>query len=141
MESLSLPDGVVVTPLKRIYHPKGNIFHALKCSEKEYMGFGEAYFTTIHPGDIKGWKKHLNMTMNLVVPLGQVIFYLHDEHVGLTTQVVLGESHYARLTVPTGIWMAFQGEKEINLILNIASIEHDPYEAVSAELNSFPFIG
>lgn len=37
-------EGVLITPLKKIYHPKGDIFHALKNMEVGYEGFGEAYF-------------------------------------------------------------------------------------------------
>ena len=38
--------------------------------------------------------------------------------------------HYQRLTVPPGIWVAFSGEGPgENIVLNIASIPHDPVEA------------
>ena len=35
-------DGVILTPLKQIYHPKGDIFHAMKASDIGFIGFGEA---------------------------------------------------------------------------------------------------
>ena len=46
-------DGVILTPLKQIYHPKGDIFHAMKKSDIGFDGFGEAYFSTINQNDIK----------------------------------------------------------------------------------------
>ena len=47
-------DGILLTPLKVIHHPKGDIYHALKASSPGYQGFGEAYFSIIKKGDIKG---------------------------------------------------------------------------------------
>lgn len=130
---------VELTPLKRICHPKGDIYHALKAQEANFTGFGEAYFTTIKSGETKGWKKHLQMTMNLVVPVGMVRFYLHDEETRNTLSFELGEHNYQRLTVGPGMWMAFRGiGDELNLVLNLASIPHDPEESVNLPLEAFP---
>ena len=38
---------VVLTPLKIIENPAGNILHAMKASDQGYAGFGEAYFSTV----------------------------------------------------------------------------------------------
>jgi len=62
------------SPLKKVTHPRGDIFHGLKKSDIGYSGFGEAYLTTIHFGEIKGWKKHKLMHMNLIVALGMYVF-------------------------------------------------------------------
>ena len=125
--------------LGRIEHPKGDIFHGMKASDYGYAGFGEAYFTTIIGGEIKGWKKHCEMTMNILVPIGSVRFYIHDEEANKTGAFDLGVSNYCRLTVPSGYWVAFQGMTDsTNLILNIANIEHNPKEAVNAALGTFP---
>ena len=48
-------EGVLLTPLKQIYHPKGNVFHGMKKSDPGFSGFGEAYFSTINFGDTKIW--------------------------------------------------------------------------------------
>ena len=128
----------LLTPLKQIFHPKGDVYHALKATDAGYAGFGEAYFTTVIEGEIKGWKKHLRMQMNLVVPVGQVCFYVHDENTGLTTPYLLGAGHYARLTVPPGYWVAFRGMSAgTNLVCNLASIAHDPLEAVNMALETY----
>lgn len=29
-------DGVILTPLKQIYHPKGDVFHGMKKSDEGY---------------------------------------------------------------------------------------------------------
>jgi len=36
--------GVILTPLEKITHSKGNIFHAMKKSDEDFSGFGEVYF-------------------------------------------------------------------------------------------------
>ena len=71
-------DGVTLTPLKKIGHPKGDIFHAMKASDEGFSGFGEAYFSTINKFEIKGWKKHTKMILNLVVPIGEIKFVVYD---------------------------------------------------------------
>jgi dTDP-4-dehydrorhamnose 3,5-epimerase len=141
----SLIDGVLITPQRRILHPNGDILHALKASGAGYAGFGEAYFSIVHPGAIKGWKRHRRVTLNLVVPVGEIRFVLHDDRLGSPTQrgfseVILGGENHARLTVPPGVWMAFQGRGEVqNLLLNIIDEEHDPAEAENIALGSFEY--
>ena len=133
---------VVLTPLKIIENPAGNILHAMKASDQGYAGFGEAYFSIVNNGVVKGWKKHTKMTLNLVVPQGAILFVLFDgrqenETYGEIMEIELSPKNYHRLTVPPGIWMAFSGRSEgTNLLLNIASIQHDPAEAENLPLRN-----
>ena len=132
-------DGITLTPLKQILHPKGDIFHAMKASDNGFSGFGEAYITTIIKGEIKGWKMHTMMTMNIVVPLGMVRFYIYDEVKNNTVTYEIGVMNYQRLTIPSGYWVAFEGLiSEQNLVLNIANIEHDPSESNNVPLETYP---
>lgn len=130
-------DGVILTPLKKIHHPKGDVFHAMKKSDVGFDGFGEAYFSTIHQGDIKGWKKHTIMTLNLVVPIGEIEFIVYNEKEFFT--VKLSSKNYQRLTVQSGLWMAFRGIGEYNMLLNLASLEHDPNEARTIALDDIAY--
>ncbi len=77
-------DGVILTPLKKITHSKGDILHAMKKSEKEFSGFGEAYFSSVYQGKIKGWKKHNKMTLNIIVVKGEIEFVVYDNKSFLT---------------------------------------------------------
>lgn len=142
MESgLNVFKGVSITPLKKINHPKGDIFHALKSIDESFKGFGEAYCTTIHFGDLKGWKKHHRMLMNLVVPAGEVGFYFYNELSRQSFFIKVGLNNYVRLTVEPGLWMAFRGIGEgLNLILNIANIPHDPSESINVDIDRFPLL-
>jgi len=128
MGSVTLSD-IGVTPLQRIAVIGGDVLHALKSTDSDFHGFGEAYFSTIATGAIKGWKRHLQMTMNLVVPVGMVRFVFLDQGTGESREEIIGTNRYMRLTVPPGIWFGFQGVGEHeSLVLNISSIPHDPDE-------------
>ena len=132
-------DGVILTPLKQIYHPKGDIFHAMKKSDIGFDGFGEAYFSTINQNDIKGWKKHTKMTLNIVVPVGNIEFVVYDENSKEFFSTKLSHNNYQRLTVKAGLWMAFKGLDKYNMLLNLASIEHDQNEAINIGIEEIKY--
>ena len=137
--------GLILTPLKQIHHPKGDILHGLKKSDAEYSSFGEAYFSTINNGEIKGWNKHKMMILNLIVPFGEVTFVICDKREssrskGKFFKVTLSQTNYKRLTVPPRLWIAFRGNGiNTNLILNIANMEHDPNEIEKINLDKIPY--
>lgn len=132
MDALQLNCGAIIYPSKVIPNPKGNVLHGIKRNEAGFVDFGEAYFSMITFGEIKGWKKHLRMSMNLLVPVGSIRFHLQAEGMSVVERVVLGEVDYRRLFVPPGVWMAFEGVgPTTNLLMNVASIEHDPTESVA----------
>ena len=127
-------EGLILTPLNRIHNANGDILHGIKRSEAEFSSFGEAYFSMIKNGSIKGWNKHKVMTLNLIVAIGEVSFVVYDDREESNTngsfyKIELSQINYKRLTVPPGLWLAFKGKgNQSNLILNIASIEHDSEE-------------
>lgn len=131
-------DGVTLTPLKIIEHEKGNILHALKCSEATFSQFGEAYFSSVNPGEIKGWKQHTKAQLNLIVPQGKVRFVIHN---GVEfEQIDLSLRNYCRLTVEPGLWVAFAClGSESNLILNLCSLSHEPSEAINKPLDEIQY--
>ena len=59
---------------------------ALTAEEADFKGLGEAYFSRVNPGCIRGWKRHNEMTVNVVVPSGHVRFVVaHDSEPGSQT--------------------------------------------------------
>ncbi len=130
-------DGITLTPLQKISHPKGDIFHAMKASDNGFFGFGEAYFSTISKGEIKGWKKHTKMTLNLVVPVGKIEFVVYDGSEFFS--VKLSKQNYQRLTIKPNLWFAFKGLSNENVLLNLANIEHTPTESENTELHNFNY--
>ncbi|MGI9316641.1 MAG: dTDP-4-dehydrorhamnose 3,5-epimerase [bacterium] len=137
--------GVEVTRLKVLPTEGGCVMHGLKKGDKDFAGFGETYFSSIEAGHIRGWKRHREMTLNLVVVAGEVRFVLIEEkdqiHSREFDEVILSPKHnYARLCVPPGIWVAFQGvANPISILANIANIEHDPSEADQVSIDHFDF--
>ena len=132
-------DGIVLTPLKQIHNPKGDIFHAMKESDKGFDGFGEAYFSTINKNNVKGWKKHTEMTLNLVVVSGEIEFVVYDENSKTFFNVILSQDNYQRLTIRPNLWVAFKGLKDDSMLLNLASIEHDPNESINIDINQIRY--
>ncbi len=137
-------DGILITPLKRIHHPKGDVFHAMKASSEGFSGFGEAYFSVINHGEIKGWKRHNRLGLNIVVPVGEIQFVIFDGREaspthGIFSKTCIGKDNYSRLTLPPGVWVAFRGLDVWNLLLNIIAEEHDYAESDNAELSEIPY--
>ena len=131
---------ILITPLKRIQVAGGDVLHGMKCSDPGYFDFGEAYFSIVEVGAIKAWKRHLQMTLNFIIPLGSVFFVFIDQE-GIVREEVVGENRYVRLTVPPGIWFGFKGVgNKANIVLNIANIPHDPNEVERLSLDDFDYI-
>ena len=128
---------IITTHLSKIPTEGGEVLHGIKENEETYFGFGEAYFSNIKKGKIKGWKLHKDMTMNLIVPSGIVKFVFFDEKFKSHKELTIGRLNYCRLTVPPKIWFAFQGldNKYPNLVFNFANLQHDPNEVIRKEIN------
>jgi dTDP-4-dehydrorhamnose 3,5-epimerase len=137
--------GVALTPLAIIANPDGDVLHGIRADSPGYCGFGEAYFSTVGHRRVKAWKRHRRMTLNLVVPVGEIRFAIHDDRPGSASQgvtqtVVLSRERYMRLTVPPGLWMGFQGfGREMNLLLDVADLPHDPAEADRCPVDAIAF--
>lgn len=146
MEQITI-QGVELHPLKHIIVDKGDIFHAMKSTDEGYCGFGEAYFSQIESGAIKGWKRHNRMTLNLIVPVGKIKFIIYDdreqsETKGQFQEVILSPTeNYQRLTIAPGLWMAFEGmDTQTSMLMDIIPEPHDPSEADRLNLTDIPFI-
>ena len=135
----SILDTIKLTPLKRINVKGGDILHGLKSNEKTFKGFKEIYFSMIDNNSVKAWKRHLRMTMNLIVPIGDVEFVFSDEENNFRKEVI-GNQKYSRITVPPGIWFGFKGlYYPYSLVTNIADICHDPSEIERKLINEYNY--
>ena len=133
-------DKICITPLKRITTEGGDVLHAIKSSEHNFKSFGEAYFSFIEYNHIKAWKMHSKMTLNLVVPVGNIKFKFVQSDMNAINEIIIGDINYSRITVPPGIWFGFQGlEKPHNLVLNVSNIVHQPDEVERKSLNEIKF--
>lgn len=135
-------DGVLLLPRACHEDARGRLLRMVRCDDPEFAGFGEVYFSTIHPGVIKGWKLHRRMVLNLAVPVGSVLFVIYDDRPssptrGVVQSEVLGCAPYRLLQLPPGVWFAFQGLAAYeSIVTNCASIPHDPQESTTLPLDS-----
>ena len=133
----------LITQLDVIDTPGGNVMHAMKETSAGYAGFGEVYFSQVDKGIIKAWKRHKNMTLNLVVPVGEIKFVLFDDRDVSNTrfqEIIISKDNYCRLTVPPMVWMGFQGlSNSGSMLLNIANIEHNPSEVDRLEIDKINY--
>ena len=113
----------------------------MKKTDVGYRGFGEVYFSTVDKDAIKAWKLHKCMTLNLIVPIGSVLFCFMDvreksKTFHKTCRIILSQDPYFRLTVPQGIWFGFKGVSVgLNTICNIADIPHDQNEVMRKDID------
>ena len=140
-------DGVLITTLAVIDTIGGNVLHGMKYSEQGYSGFGEAYFSFVESGVVKGWKRHKEMVLNLIVPVGSINFVLFDDRPNSRSknqfqEVTLSRNNnYCRLTVPPKIWVGFQGmDEKSSMLLNIANIEHSPDEVERIGIKAIEYV-
>ena len=133
--------GMIKTELSIIDGDTGSVFHGIKKTDKGFREFGEVYFSSVIKDSIKAWKLHKQMTLNLIVPVGSVLFYFVDVRENSSTfndvyKIVFSKQAYFRLTVPPGIWFGFKGISDgLNLICNVADMPHDPNEVMRKSIN------
>lgn len=127
-------DGVKITRLKQIVDERGKVMHMLRSDSEAFQKFGEIYFSCVHPGIVKGWHIHKQMTLNYAVPHGNIKFVLYDDRSDSPTkgelqELLLSPDNYMLVTVPPMVWNGFKGlGNEMAIVANCATIPHDPQE-------------
>ena len=142
MESNEI-EGVIVQPLMQIADNRGSVLHMMTRDSKFLIQFGEVYFSEIHSGKIKAWKRHKKQTQNLTVPLNKIRLVIYDDRSlssthGKIEEYELGRpDHYCLVHIPPMLWYGFQtfGD-ETALIANCADQPHDPEETESLPIDS-----
>ncbi len=123
-------EGVRITPLKQILDERGKIMHMLRNDAEGFAGFGEIYFSCVHPGAIKGWHIHKEMVLNYAVPHGTIKFVLYDDRASSPTrgelqEIFMGPDNYCLVTVPPMVWNGFKGiGSEMAIVANCTTITH-----------------
>ncbi len=120
---------------KTILNSKGNIIKFMKKSDKNFLNFGEVYFTWVKKNYLKGWKFHKKMHMNLTVPVGKIKFIFYDKKTNKKIVFNLSNKKSGTLYVPPKIWFAFQNidKKKDSLLVNFSNIIHDKNETINKD--------
>ena len=134
-------EGVQVIPLRRIPDERGTIFHMLKHTDPHFQQFGDVYFSTAYQGVIKGWHRHVEMTLNYACIFGRVKLVLYDDRDGSATrgeivEIFLGPDQYSLVVIPPQVWNGYKGMSDpFAIIANCCTHAHDP--ARSTRLDPF----
>ena len=133
---------LIITPLKQIGDERGAVFHFLKSDSPNYKNFGEAYFSKINGGVVKGWKYHTIAEQNFCVPFGAVKIVVFDNRpdsatCGAVQEILLDDKeNYQLLSMPACLWYSFKCISDNYAILaNIASIPHLQEESLALPLD------
>lgn len=125
-------EGVVVVPLARIADERGTVMHMLRSTDPHFLGFGEIYFSKIFPDVVKGWHKHVEMTLNYACVHGRIKLVLYDDREASPTrgelmEIFLGPDNHSLVQIPPGVWNGFKGlGGEMAIVANCATHPHDP---------------
>lgn len=108
--------------------------HMLREDSPVFERFGEIYFSTVHPGAVKAWHRHRQMTLNYAVVIGEIKFVLFDDRPDSPTrgelqEVFISPENYSLVTVPPLIWNGFKAIGSGSAIVaNCSTLPHDPNE-------------
>lgn len=129
-------DGVILTPLRQIHDERGKVMHMLREDSPVFSRFGEIYFSCTHPGVVKAWHMHKEMTLNYAVIHGEIKFVLFDDRPDSRTrgeiqELFISPENYMLVTVPPMIWNGFKSVGTMtSIVANCASLPHSPDELV-----------
>ena len=127
-------DGVILTPLRQIFDERGKVMHMLREDSPVFSRFGEIYFSCTHPGVVKAWHLHKEITLNYAVIHGEIKFVLFDDRPhsptnGEIQEIFISPENYMLVTVPPLIWNGFKaiGSKSA-IVANCATLPHSHEE-------------
>jgi len=127
-------DGVKLTPLRQMFDERGKVMHMMREDSDVFSRFGEIYFSCTHPGVVKAWHLHKEMTLNYAVIYGEIKFVLYDNRPrsstrGMVQEFFISPENYNLVTVPPLIWNGFKsvGTKS-SIVANCATLPHTPDE-------------
>ena len=135
-------EGVQITSLRQFHDERGKVMHMLSRNSEIYKEFGEIYFSCTHPGVVKAWHLHKEMTLNYAVVSGEIKFVLYDDRENSSTRGVIQElfispENYLLVTVPPNIWNGFKSVgTSSSIVANCSTLVHDPNEIVRLPANS-----
>ncbi len=136
-------EGVSIYPLKQIGDERGMVMHMLRSDSPFFVGFGEAYFSTVKKGLVKGWKRHRLMIQTFAIPYGEIKFVIWDDRSDSTTkdliqEIQVGVRKYGLVRIPSMVWYSFQGigDTSESIIANVASVPYDPMEVEILPIDS-----
>ena len=127
-------EGIKTTPLEQIEDEKGKVMHMLRNDSKNFIKFGEIYFSTVYPNKVKGWHLHRKMTLNYAVVVGEIKLVVYDvrpnsKTKGQIQEFFLSQKNYKLVSVPPLIWNGFMGiGNKTAIVANCADLPYHETE-------------
>ena len=132
---------------KVITDDRGKILHMLRNDDKNFLKFGEIYFSYVFPKKIKAWHIHKKMTLNYVSVYGKIKLVLYDDREksptkGIIQEIILSNENHLLVSIPPLIWNGFTSADDSQAVLaNCSDIPHDKNEILRLDFNDkkFPY--
>ena len=127
-------DGVKIIKKKQFIDERGKIMHMLRVDDKEFVKFGEIYFSYTYPGAIKAWHRHKEMTLTYAAVSGKIKLVLFDDRKNSPTEgkleeIFLSDEDYFTVTIPPLIWNGFKSiEDKAAIVANCTDVPHSEGE-------------
>ena len=126
---------------------RGKIVHMLRNDDKNFLKFGEIYFSYVYPNMIKAWHIHKKMTLNYVAAFGKIKLVLYDDRknsktVGKIQEIFLSNENHLLVSIPPNIWNGFtSADENLAVLANCSDIPHDKTEIsrLSFDDPKFPY--
>jgi len=125
-----LIEGVIIKKLDKIPDDRGTILKMQECTDREFKGFGEIYFSTIYPNVVKGWHLHKDAILNYTVVKGMIKLVLFDPRENSSTtnelmEIYLGTDNYCLVQIPAGVWNGFTTVgNEYAIVADLITVDH-----------------
>ena len=131
---------IEIKKYKVIKKTKGKILKFFSSKDKNYFGFGEIYTSLISSKEIRAWKYHENLYMNLFVIKGKIKFVFYCPRLKKIKVSIMTDKMRQKLTVPPKIWYGF---KNLSLtkssIMNVTNIIHNKKKIKNKSKNFINF--
>ena len=127
-------EGVKIFNKKVIVDDRGKILHMLRNDDKNFIRFGEIYFSYVYPKKVKAWHIHKKMTLNYCSAYGKIRLVLFDDREqsktkGEVQEITLSNENHILVSVPPMVWNGFCSEDGQTAVLaNCSDIPHDKEE-------------
>ena len=129
-------DGVEITSLKKIDDERGSVLHMMRKDSKNFISFGEIYFSIAYPKAVKAWHLHKETYLNYACISGTIKLVLFDDRPKSRTkneiqEIILSINNYFLVTVPPLIWNGFTNIGKQNAILaNCSTVPYSDEEII-----------
>ena len=99
------------------------------------------YFSFVKSKAVKAWKLHRQMTLNLIVPIGNVRFvFINPNHPDQSRIIEIGENNYSRITVPPKSGLAFRDyQTDKTWLLTLQISKHNSIESEKRQMDYFNY--